>query len=66
MTPNTAVHEVGHDYQDVLEHRLSPLEVRTKYWAFRGFPGTWETAAQYSYQQTGMTQWALLSPGVVG
>jgi len=61
MTPNTAFHEVGHAYQDVLEHKLSPLEVRTKYWSFRGFPGTWDTAAQYSYQQFGMTQW-LYSP----
>lgn len=61
MTPNTAFHEVGHAYQDVLEHKLSPLEVRTKYWSFRGFPGTWDTAVQYSYQQTGMTQW-LYSP----
>ena len=61
MTPNTAFHEVGHAYQDVLEHKLSPLEVRSKYWSFRGFPGTWDTAAQYSYQQVGMTQW-LYSP----
>jgi hypothetical protein len=61
MTPNTAFHEVGHAYQDVLEHKLSPLEVRTKYWSYRGFPGTWDSAVQYSYQQTGMTQW-LYSP----
>jgi hypothetical protein len=61
MTPNTAFHEVGHAYQGVLEHKLSPLEVRNRYWTFRGFPGTWDTAVQYSYQQSGMTQW-LYSP----
>jgi len=57
MTQRTAYHEIGHAYEALLKRRDASVDYRAKYWAFRGFPGTWQEA-----QQLASGQWALL-PG---
>jgi hypothetical protein len=58
MTPSTAYHEIGHAYEDVIKNRLGGVDVRARYWAFRGFPGTWQDALKdASAQPPGMAQW---------
>jgi hypothetical protein len=57
MTQRTAYHEIGHAYEELLKRRDASVDFRGKYWAFRGFPGTWQQA-----QQLASGQWALL-PG---
>jgi hypothetical protein len=57
MNQRTAYHEIGHAYEELLKRRDASVDVRAKYWAFRGFPGTWQQA-----QQQAGGQWALL-PG---
>jgi hypothetical protein len=57
MTQRTAYHEIGHAYEELLKRKDASVDVRAKYWAFRGFPGTWQQA-----QQLANGQWALL-PG---
>jgi hypothetical protein len=57
MTQRTAYHEIGHAYEELLKRKDASVDYRAKYWAFRGFPGTWQEA-----QQLAVGQWALL-PG---
>jgi hypothetical protein len=57
MTERTAYHEIGHAYEELLKRRNASVDYRAQYWAFRGFPGTWQQA-----QQAAAGQWALL-PG---
>jgi hypothetical protein len=54
----TAAHEIGHAYQKTLE-RLDPSrDYLALYWAFRGFPGTWQQAlAQSEAQPTFSGKW---------
>jgi hypothetical protein len=58
MDRGTAAHEFGHAYEKVLE-RLDPnRDVLAMYWAFRGFPGTWQEAqAQSQAQALPSGQW---------
>ncbi len=59
MDYGTAAHETGHAYQKVLEQAHPGVDYLAKYWAFRGFPGTWQAAQQQSNAQTGLAQWTL-------
>ncbi len=55
----TAAHEIGHAYQKVLE-RAQPVhvDVLSRYWNSRGFPGTWQQARTMSISQpTYSAQW---------
>jgi hypothetical protein len=47
----TAAHEFGHAYQKVLEKLDPNRDVLALYWAFRGFPGTWQEADAQSRAQ---------------
>ena len=61
MTPSTAFHEIGHAYQDVVQRRYPGTDMMAKFWAFRGFPGTWQDAQKDAYAQPpGMSQWIRL------
>jgi hypothetical protein len=62
MTPSTAFHEMGHAYQDLAQRRTAGSDVTAKFWAYRGFPGTWQDAAKEAAGKTGMAQWITL-PG---
>jgi hypothetical protein len=62
MTPSTAFHEIGHAYQDLVQRKLSGVDVMAKYWTYRGFPGTWQDALKAANENTGMAQWIHL-PG---
>jgi hypothetical protein len=63
MTPSTAFHELGHAYQDLVQRKLDGTDVMTKYWAYRGFPSTWQDAlTEANAQPSGMAQWIHL-PG---
>ncbi|HET8568177.1 MAG TPA: hypothetical protein VFM93_04255 [Candidatus Limnocylindria bacterium] len=62
MTARTANHEIGHAYEDLLRRRFPDVDVRARYWAFRGFPGTWQEAARMAASQPGAAQWIML-PG---
>src|SRR5207247_3629884 len=63
MTPSTAFHELGHAYQDLVQRKTAGTDVMAKYWAYRGFPGTWQDAAkEAAAQPVGMAQWIHL-PG---
>jgi hypothetical protein len=57
MTPRTALHEIGHYYEALLQRKDASIDWRAKYWAFRGFPGTWQVAAAEAAAMTGMAQW---------
>jgi hypothetical protein len=57
MTPRTAFHEIGHAYEALLNRKNASVDWRAKYWAFRGFPGTWQVAAAEAATMTGMAQW---------
>jgi hypothetical protein len=57
MTPRTAFHEIGHAYEALLQRKDASVDWRAKYWAFRGFPGTWQQAAAEAAGMTGMAQW---------
>ena len=57
MTPRTAFHEIGHAYEALLQRKDASVDWRAKYWAFRGFPGTWQQAAAEAATMTGMAQW---------
>jgi hypothetical protein len=48
----TAAHEIGHAYQKILERsRPVHIDVLAPYWAFRGFPGTWQEQLRESEAQ---------------
>lgn len=57
MTPRTAFHEIGHAYEALLQRTNASVDWRAQYWAFRGFPGTWQQAAAEAATKTGMAQW---------
>ncbi|MGH2492513.1 MAG: hypothetical protein ACRDF9_13515 [Candidatus Limnocylindria bacterium] len=57
MTQRTAFHEIGHAYEELLKRKDASVDWRARYWAFRGFPGTWQQAAQEAATKTGMSQW---------
>jgi hypothetical protein len=57
MTQRTAYHEIGHAYEALLQRKNASVDWRAKYWAFRGFPGTWQQAAAEAATMTGMGQW---------
>jgi hypothetical protein len=59
MTPRTAFHEIGHAYEALLQRKDASVDWRARYWAFRGFPGTWQQAAAEAATQTGMAQWII-------
>ena len=58
MTPRTAFHEIGHAYEALLQRKDASVDWRAKYWAFRGFPGTWQQAAAQAATMSGLGQWA--------
>ena len=62
MTPSTAFHEMGHAYQDLAQRKAASADVMTKFWTYRGFPGTWQDAYKEASAKTGMAQWITL-PG---
>ena len=55
----TAAHEIGHAYQKVLERsRPVHIDVMSRYWSFRGFPGTWqEQQIASNNAPSAMAQW---------
>jgi hypothetical protein len=58
LTPRTAYHEIGHAYEALLQRKDASVDWRAKYWAFRGFPGTWQqAAAEAASKPPGMSQW---------
>ena len=57
MTQRTAFHEIGHAYEALLQRQDASVDWRAQYWAFRGFPGTWQQAAAEAATKTGMAQW---------
>jgi hypothetical protein len=57
MTPRTAFHEIGHAYEALLQRSNASVDWRARYWAFRGFPGTWQDAAREAATKTGTAQW---------
>ena len=57
MTQRTAFHEIGHAYEALLQRKDASVDWRARYWAFRGFPGTWQQAAAEAATKTGMAQW---------
>jgi hypothetical protein len=57
MTQRTAFHEIGHAYEALLQRKDASIDWRAKYWAFRGFPGTWQQAAAQAGTMTGLGQW---------
>ena len=59
MTPRTAFHEIGHAYEALLQRKDASVDWRARYWAFRGFPGTWQQAAAEASTKTGMAQWII-------
>jgi hypothetical protein len=59
MTPRTAFHEIGHAYEALLQRMNASTDWRARYWAFRGFPGTWQQAAAEAATKTGMAQWVI-------
>ena len=66
MTPRAAYHEIGHAFDDIMWRQLSAVAdkhqsyARDRYWAFRGFPGTWQEAERGAELRTGMAQWMSL------
>jgi len=63
MDKGTAAHEFGHAYQKVLEKLDPNRDYLAMYWAFRGFPGTWQQADAQSQAQTSLSARWIFSPG---
>lgn len=59
MTQRTAFHEIGHAYEGLLQRKDASVDWRARYWAFRGFPGTWQQAAAEAATKSGMAQWII-------
>jgi hypothetical protein len=59
MTQRTAFHEIGHAYEELLKRKDASVDWRARYWAFRGFPGTWQDAAQEAATKTGQAAWII-------
>ena len=59
MTQRTAFHEIGHAYEALLQRKNASVDWRARYWAFRGFPGTWQQAAADAATKSGMAQWVI-------
>jgi hypothetical protein len=59
MTQRTAFHEIGHAYEALLQRRDASVDWRARYWAFRGFPGTWQQAAADAATKSGMAAWVI-------
>jgi len=59
MTPRTAFHEIGHAYEALLQRKDASVDWRARYWAFRGFPGTWQQASAEAATKSGMSQWII-------
>lgn len=59
MTQRTAFHEIGHAYEALLQRKDASVDWRARYWAFRGFPGTWQQAAAEAATKTGMSAWII-------
>jgi hypothetical protein len=59
MTQRTAFHEIGHAYEELLKRSDASVDWRARYWAFRGFPGTWQQAAAEAATKTGMAAWVV-------
>ena len=59
MTQRTAFHEIGHAYEELLKRSNASVDWRASYWAFRGFPGTWQQAAAEAATKTGMSAWVI-------
>ena len=59
MTQRTAFHEIGHAYEALLQRRDASVDWRARYWAFRGFPGTWQQAAAEAATKSGMAAWVV-------
>ena len=60
MDKGTSAHEMGHAYQKVLERQDPSRDYLALYWAFRGFPGTWQQAqAQSDAQASFIGKWTL-------
>ncbi len=59
MTQRTAFHEIGHAYEALLQRKDASVDWRARYWAFRGFPGTWQQAAAEAATKSGMAQWII-------
>lgn len=56
----TAAHEMGHAYEATLERKDPTRDWLGMYWAFRGFPGTWQQAqAQSDAQTSDMGRWVM-------
>ena len=62
MDKGTAAHEMGHAYQRVLEAKYPGRDVMGEYWAFRGFPGTWQQAQAKSSAETTFSGAWITSP----
>lgn len=59
MTQRTAFHEIGHAYEALLQRKEASVDWRARYWAFRGFPGTWQQAAAEAATKSGMAAWVI-------
>ena len=62
MDKGTAAHEFGHAYQKVIEKQDPSRDVLAMYWAFRGFPGTWQQADLQSKSQPSASAGWIYSP----
>lgn len=62
MDKGTAAHEMGHAYQRTLETRFPGRDFMAMYWAFRGFPGTWQQAQAESERETSFSARWIKSP----
>ena len=58
----TAAHEFGHAYQKVMEKLDATRDYLALYWAFRGFPGTWQQAQAQSEAQGSFSAKWISSP----
>ena len=62
MDKGTAAHEMGHAYQKALEKLDPTRDYLATFWAFRGFPGTWQQAQAQSEAQGSFSARWILSP----
>lgn len=58
----TTAHEMGHAYQALMTKKDPTRDVLAAYWAFRGFPGTWQQADATSRAQTSYSAQWIMSP----